>query len=465
MGYASKINLWIIRARVGLLTAAFLGALMVASEAPARASGLASGSSANTSPLIDTTATRCPSGSASGATSKQITVAATIIAISSGSLNNSTVGVPSVQEQEADWNLAAHSVNASGGAGCRKIAMSFYPVNSVDTAGAQQVCLNIATARPYIVLDTGALTDIGASNCIPAHKIPLVSDYLTQDDLKQYFPYYLLPADIPTDGARNGILGLKQLGYFSASKGFKKLGLLYHDCTPAVVAAQQAAIKEAGISSNKLVSFNLGCPAGQVDAPASMEQAVLSFKNDKVTDVTEAGVNDFGIFTQVAQQQNFKPLYVLDDPGEIASGVKTGANAPNPSNLNGAVDVIGGGYGEQTTPGFKPSGGTEKCDAMYAAAGKPGVYKQTDGYGGFTCDYLWFVQALLDHASTLQQSSLAKDMHSIGTVDFSYGAGPVDFSAAPAGQPYGVSYWRPIYYHESCGCWQVPNATFHPPLK
>jgi hypothetical protein len=465
MKYAYPVNPWTVRARVQLLTAGLVGGLLIAVGGPAGANGTSAASSGSTSLRIQTTAARCPSGSASGATSKQLTVAATIIDISSGSLNNSTVGVPSVQEQKDDWNTVAHSINSSGGAGCHKIVMSFYDVNSIDTAGAQQVCLNIAAARPYIVLDTGALTDIGASNCIPAQKVPLVSDFLTQDQLTQYFPYYLMPADIPTDGARNGILGLKQLGYFSPSKGFKKLGLLYHDCTPAFVAAQQAAIKEAGISGNKLVSFNLGCPAGQNDTPASMEQAVLSFKSNNVTDVTEAGVNDFGIFSQVAQQQDFKPQYVLDDPGQIATGVKSGADAPNPSNFNSAVDVIGGGYGEQTTPGFKSSGGTKKCDAIYAAAGKPSVYKQADGYGGFTCDYLWFVQALLNNASTVQQSTLAKDMHSIGTVDFSYGAGPVDFSAAPAGKPYGISYWRPIYYHQSCTCWQVPNATFHPPFK
>ena len=42
--------------------------------------------------------TKCPHGTAAGVTSKQITVAATVIDISGGSLNNATYGVPSVAE-------------------------------------------------------------------------------------------------------------------------------------------------------------------------------------------------------------------------------------------------------------------------------------------------------------------------------------------------------------------------------
>ena len=104
-----------------------------------------------------TSASSCPTGAAAGATASQVTVAASIINITGGSLSNSTVGVPSAQEQEADWNLVAASINSSGGAGCRKIVMKFYDVNPVDAAAAQQACLNIAADHPYIVLDSGAL--------------------------------------------------------------------------------------------------------------------------------------------------------------------------------------------------------------------------------------------------------------------------------------------------------------------
>ena len=408
----------------------------------------------------------CPSGTAPGATASQVTVAITVVNISGGSLTNATVGVPTVQVQKADWNLVADSINKAGGAGCRKLALQFYNVNPLDATAAQQVCLTIAASQPYIVLDTGSLTDVGASDCIPAHKVPLASQYLTQDQLTKYSPYYLQTGDIPNDTLRNGILGLKQLGYFSAAKGFSKLGLLYHTCTPALLTAQQAALTAAGVPDSKIVTYNLGCPAGQVDTAASMEQAVLSFKNAGVSDVNEVGVNDWAIFTQVAQQQNFKPHYVFDDNAMTINNQTTGADAPNPANLNGAVDVVTGtASGEQSTPGYVPSGGTAKCNALFAAVGQPTVFKQQDGYGGVACDSLWFVQALLDHSSKLGAATLVSAMHSAGTIDFSYPEAPIDFSAAPAGAAYGVGYWRADDYVGSCSCWQVPNPTFHPPFK
>ena len=87
-----------------------------------------------------------------------------------------------------------------------------------------------------------------------------------------------------------------------------------------------------------------------------MEQAVLSFKNAGVTDVTEAGVNDVGLFTQVAPATGLHaPLRVHGQP--VAASNFTGPDAPNPTNFDGAINIVEGGYGEATTPGFRPTGG------------------------------------------------------------------------------------------------------------
>jgi hypothetical protein len=402
----------------------------------------------------------CPSGSAPGITSNQVKVAASIIDVSSGSLTNATVGVPSTKQQEADYNLVAKKINSEGGAGCRKIVMSFYDVNPVDAANAQQACLTIAAAQPYVVLDSGALTEVGASSCIPQHHVLLASSYLTPDNLTVYHPYAL---DIGGDAQatfRTGILALHQLGYFSAAKGFKKLGVLYHTCDPGAKTLEQSALGSAKVPSGSVDYFNLGCPAGQTDTSASMEQAVLSFKNAKVTDVTEAGVNDWGLFTQVAQQQDYAPHYLFTDSAAAASNF-TGPDAPNPTNFDGTINIVEGGYGESTTPGFKPSAATKACDAIYAAGGQPSVYKQPDGYGGVVCDYLWFVQALLNHASTVSSTQQISSLHKAGTVEFAYPFAPTNFSGSPAGTAYGLSEWRAIYYHASCKCWQVPDPAFN----
>ena len=407
--------------------------------------------------------TKCPSGTAPGVTSKQITVAATVIDLSGGSLNNASFGVPSVADQEANWKLVADNINKNGGIGCHQISLQLYTVNSLDASGAQQVCLNIAAAHPFIVLDPGVLTEANASDCLPGHKVPLASEYLTEEQLDQYHPYYLQIGALPEDIVENGVLGLKELGYFKASRGFKKIGVLYHTCSTALADAESSALKAADIPSRDIVDYNLGCPTG-TDTPASLEQAVLNFKNAGVTDVMMLEITDGGIFTQVAQQQNFKPQYLYAE-NDAATNVSTGGNAPNPANFNNAVDVLGSAYGEQSTPGYKPSGGSQKCNAIYKAAGQPSVYSQTTGYPGVICDYLWFVQALLSHATTFQASTLPRDMRAMGTVDFSYPFAPTDFSAAPADSTYGVDFWRAAIYHASCKCWQIPNATFHSPFK
>jgi hypothetical protein len=365
----------------------------------------------------------------------------------------------------ADWNLVAKSINKAGGAGCRKITLSFYNVNPVDAAGAQQSCLTIAAAHPYIVVDVGALSAVGASDCIPQHKIPLVSVYLTPDKLAKFYPYYLSATDVPTDTIRNGVLGLAKMGYYSAATGFKKLGLLYSTCNPTYIVAERAALKEAGIPSNRIVSFNLGCPAGQTYTPAAMQQSVLAFKNAGVTNVADAEAgSSLQVFTQVAAQQGFKPKYTLNNSLVIIP-VTSGSVAPNPANLNGAVNVVSQAYGEQTTPGYKQTSGTARCNAIFTAAGQPTMYKQMDGYGGVACNYLWFVQGLLNHAPTLQAGKLPTAMHGIGSLAFSYPYAPVDYASAPKGAVYGLSYWRAANYVASCQCWHIPNPTWNAPFK
>jgi hypothetical protein len=404
----------------------------------------------------------CPGGSAPGVTPQQVSVAATIIDISGGSLSNATFGVPSAADQKADWMLVADSINKSGGVGCRQLSMQFYDINPVDANTAQETCLNIAAAHPFMVLDSGTLTETGASACLPAHKVPMASTYLTEEQLNQYHPYYLQIGDLPENILRNGVLGLNQLGYFSPAKGFKKVGVLYHTCSSSLVAAQQQALREAGVTADQTVDYSLGCPTG-LDTPASFEQAVLDFKNAGVSDVLMVEITDGGVFTQIAAQQKFQPQYLFAE-NDIAVNGSTGANAPNPTNYDGAVDVLGGAYGEQSTPGYQPSGGTEKCNSIYAAAGQPSVYSQTTGYPGLVCDYLWFVQSLLNHAPTFQAASFPQAMRAMGTAQFSYPFAPTNFSAAPTDATYGISYWRAAVYHATCKCWQIPDPTFHPPF-
>jgi hypothetical protein len=405
---------------------------------------------------------RCPTGG-TGATSNKANIAVTVINVT-GSVTNATIGVPSAQTQESDWNTVAKSINSAGGAGCRQLVLHFFEVNPLDAANTQQQCLAIAESRPLLVLDVGVLTNLGASDCIPAAKVALASGFLTGVQLNKYYPYYLAIGDVQSDIIRNGILGLKQLGYFSSSKGFHKLGVLYHSCIPADEAAERTYLKKVGVPNSKIVAFSLGCPAGLQDTGASYQQAVLTFKNAGVTDVTELNVAGLGGFTQIAQKQHFNPHYILVDDS-FPTTPANATSAPNSSNFNGAIDVVSQAYGEQSTPGYKPDAGTAKCNTVFAKAGEPPVVKQPDGYGGAVCNYLWFTEALMDHASQLKSSALASAMHSIGIFETAYPGGPINFATAPHGAAYGVDSWRVIRFSAACKCWHVLNPNFNPPLK
>ena len=408
------------------------------------------------------TARQCPSGGDQGVSASKIQVAITLINIV-GAAGNDVLGVPTPTEQQQDWQQVADSINAAGGAGCRQLNLNFYTVNPVDSNDTQSKCLQIAADKPFIVLDTGALTNVGASDCIPAQKIPLISSYVSEEQAKKYYPYYISPTGLQSKGYHSNFLGAQQKGYFSAASGFKKLGVFSQSCRPNLVADGRAAIVQAGVPDSQTVTYDMGCPPGRLDSTADTQQAVLTFKNANVTHVValddSTGINSF---SKVAAQQQYKPQYLLAEDAAVVP--TSGALAPDAANLDGALAVVGGRYGEQTTPGYQPGAATTRCNAIYAKYGQKPVYEQGAGYGGVVCSYLWFLTALTDHAPVLQRSSLVAGMRSIGSFDPAFVYGPVDFSTFPAGTPYGLESWRVVQYRKDCACWQVLDATFHAPF-
>ena len=99
------------------LAACLFGGLALLNTTPSSAT-VAPTTAANT---LSGSSSGCAKGSGQGYTASTVTLAVTGVAISGGSLTNATVGVPSVQDQENDWNTVAKSINNAGGAGCRKL--------------------------------------------------------------------------------------------------------------------------------------------------------------------------------------------------------------------------------------------------------------------------------------------------------------------------------------------------------
>ena len=96
---AHRIRTWSVAALVASMSAFACCEESVATCSPA---------GATTSTVVDGTGagtSQCPKGTGPGITAHQITVAATVIDISGGSLSNSTVGLPPATTQKRGMEL------------------------------------------------------------------------------------------------------------------------------------------------------------------------------------------------------------------------------------------------------------------------------------------------------------------------------------------------------------------------
>lgn len=429
---------------------------------PSSQTGLArpSAGSGPAGPSTETgSAGRClsPPDSDQGISASQIKVAITLNEIV-GPAGNATYGLASPQEQQEDYQQVIDAINASGGAACRKLVPLFYTGNSADQGGLEQICLEIAQAGVLMEIDSGAYYGFPSlADCFPQHHIPFISTaWIPQSQNDQFYPYMFPQASMEVN-YRNTVFALHQLGFFSPAKGFTKLGVLYRDCVP-ILGELTSWLGQVGVPGSEVVTYDVGCPAAFA-TPADLEQAVLKFQQAGVHNVTELEeYTDFSNFTTVAQQQGFRPQYGLPDDGILA--ISYGSQHPDYSNIANAVAITPGRWGEEDIPGYVPSAATARCNAIYAAHGRPPVYKQPDGTGGTSCNQLWQAVAAIDHAPALERDALAAGLQAAKSVDFSYPDGPNDFSGPR--ETYGDEFWRPDQYFTSCNCWRMTDTNFHP---
>jgi hypothetical protein len=202
----------------------------------------------------------------------------------------------------------------------------------------------------------------------------------------------------------------------------------------------------------------VGCPAAFA-SPSDLEQAILQFQRAGVTNVTTTYfLGDFANFTNLAEQQRFRPQYGIGDDGTV--NISYGSQHPDYANIQNAIAVTASRYGEERTPGLSPSAGTARCNAIFRSHGQPPVYGQPIGGGGLVCDELWMFQAAADHAGALARAGLAAGLQASRSVDFSYPEGPNDFTGPRVTT--GGEYWRVDQFQSGCTCWRVVDPAFHP---
>lgn len=387
-----------------------------------------------------------------GVTASQIRIVVLLLD-AGGATTNSALGLPSPQQQQADFQALIDSINTSGGLWCRQLAPDYQSVNPGDPSALQSECNNVAQIRPFAVLDAGDYTvALPLVTCYTRRHIPFFGlEPLTVTMAAQNYPYLFGTYTID-EMLYNTVFSLHDRGYLNAANGFRKLGYLYADCYPQLATEEENWLRQVGLSTSQIVPFDVGCPTTSFASPSVLEQAVLKFQQEGVTHMTADDSIDFTNFTHIAEQQGFKPKYGLPDISEfyVNSSVQ-----PDPNNLAGAVAVTNGRSGEPTTPDLHPSSGTSRCDGFLH--GQPSVYQQY--LGGQICNEVWMFAAAVGHAPSLSQPALASGLEASRSVDFSYPEGPTDLSTQ--GVTFGGQYWRTISFIGSCTCWQVADPTFH----
>lgn len=404
---------------------------------------------------------KCASSEASnqGVTTSQVKVAIVVIQVV-GPAGNSVANLPPPSQQQQDFQEVADNINASGGAACRKLVPVFYTANPVDQSNLHQTCLDIVQAAPFAVLDVGAYAlNSATADCYPQNGIPYFGNPLPPaSQVSGDYPYFFSPRPTMEVLYRNTVFALDQRGFFKPATGFRKIGIIYRDCVPAVVGETEGWLHQIGLSSAQIVAYDMGCSSAIYAPPTDVEAAVLKFEQAGVTNVTE--INDFSDldnFTDVSQQQNFHPRYGIPNDNSI-TGTTSSPHADY-NNLANAVAVTALREGEETTPGYVPSAGTARCNAIYKSHAQPTVYQQAN-VSGDACSLLWMLTAAIDHAPSLQRAALAAGLQAAKAVDLSYPEGPNNFTGYHVTT--GGEDWRIDQFFTRCDCWQVVDDTFHP---
>jgi hypothetical protein len=389
-----------------------------------------------------------------GVSNSQIKIAVTLTNIV-GPAANSIFGIAPPADQQSWYTAMIDDINKNGGVACRKIVPTFYPTNPADQNELQQRCLQIVQSGVFAEVDNGAYAIYPQKHCFAQNKMPFFGGYiLWRDEINAFYPYLFNISEFDTID-KNTVFALRDRGFFNVPAG-EKIGFTYRDCDKPLIDEWMQWFQQIGVSS-KLVTYDFGCPA-VFASPSDIQAAVLKFKSSNVTRMTAHQiVGDFSNFTNIAQQQGFKPLYGLPDESMI--DVAYGSQGANADNIVGAIAIAQGRSGEERTPGAVPTGGTAKCNAIYAAHGIAPVYKLAPG-AGYVCDQLWMLQAAVNNAPAFRPDALAIGLQRTKSIDFSYPGGPNDFTGPRTTT--GGQFWRVAQFMASCKCWQVIDQTFHP---
>jgi hypothetical protein len=412
-----------------------------------------------------------PPGTDQGVTANSIKVAVLVLDLA-GAVGNSTYHVPPPEEQQAQFQKVVDAVNASGGVACRKIVAQYFRANAIDSAQLQQLCKDIVQTHPFFMFGANLYLVVYPTllSCYVQNGIPFIATggQFTAQQATSWYPY-AFSQYLSNQNYKNLVFALAQRGWFSPSNGFKKLGVVYQDCDPQIPKEFFQWLRQASVPSSQVTSYNLSC-SGLFTSPTVLAQAIVQFKSEGVTNVTFAyDERDYANWTNIAEQQKFRPKYAFADETQIA--VTYSNNGPNFDNIDGALAITDEGVGEEHTPGMAPSAATRKClDIFGTKLSYPVPDYDTmltaSSQGGY-CGQVWQFQAMVNHAPALQRAALAAGLQATKSLDLPYPFAPVDWSTPSAlwgHTTWGGQYWRVNQFFEDCKCFRLVDRDYHRPF-
>jgi hypothetical protein len=394
-----------------------------------------------------------PGASAPGVTAKEVRVALSVISLA-GPVGNATFDIRPDIHEIAD--ALAEEINKNGGVACgRKLVLKHYDVNPLDANDSQTKCLQMVQDNPFLVIDVGGYLRAANRRCFVDAKLPMLASLaVPESEAKETFPYVLSPRNYAEQQARDGILGLKERGFFDAPK-FTKLGIFADACVPSVQQEIDRALAEAGVKPNQVSRFSLSC---EVAAPPNqIAQAVLQHKGANASHVflATSGTNAQN-YVRIAVGQGYRPQYGGSDYGEVASPSGTGNWGEA---FDGAIAITSQHTGELNSGIRNPE--LQACDQLARRHGLKGFDSEAEDTAlPGLCDVFRFFKGAIDKGgANVTRTTFVQGISSLGTFKTaSLGDGVFD----RPGKVAGGDFQRAIRFHGDCTCWKIVDRDFRP---
>lgn len=390
--------------------------------------------------------------SAPGITPEEVVVGAAMVNLA-GPVGNSAFSIRPDLDQIVD--VVVEHINANGGVACgRKVVVRKYDVNPIDVNDQQAKCLQMVQDGVFSVIDIAGYARPVGRTCFVQNELPhQISTSSTEVDLQKGYPYLYGENASSEKMARDGILGLHELGFFAAP-GMKKLGLLVDTCDPSVEAEIEANLRKIGVGTDKISKYKMNCAL--VSPPNEVLQGVVQHKSAGVTHVfLAASLSNSTRYTQLAAQQDFRPQYGVSDYGTL-----TAANATWDRSAAGAIGITSTRRGELNS-GIR-NALLEQCHALITSKGLEGIEdEKADGTAGFICDAFAFWKKAIDGAgpNPTRLSLVESGLPSIGAHQTAIGS---DGVWDRKGKVAGGDFHRTLKLDAECLCMKVVQPEFKP---